>query len=59
MNIKNINWISEDASEAIVSVVDNKNFSLNCFSQPCKYYLNNEFSQCLYLLLCNFFLLTL
>ena len=42
MNIKNINWISEDASEAIVSVVDNKNFSLNCFCQPCKYYLNNE-----------------
>ena len=42
MNIKNINWISENASEAIVSVVDNKNFSLNCFSQPCKYYLNNE-----------------
>lgn len=47
MNIKNINWISEDASEAIVTVVDNKNFSLNCFSQPCKYYLNDKID-CLY-----------
>ncbi len=31
MNVKNISWISKDASEAIVTVVDNKNFSLNCF----------------------------
>lgn len=26
MNVKNISWISKDASEAIVTVVDNKNF---------------------------------
>ena len=47
MNVKNIRWISKDASEAIVTVVDNKNFSLNCFSQPCEYYINDKID-CLY-----------
>ena len=42
MNVKNISWISKDADEAIVTVVDNKNFSLNCFSQPCEYYINDK-----------------
>ena len=47
MNVKNISWISKDADEAIVTVVDNKNFSLNCFSQPCEYYINDKID-CLY-----------
>ena len=47
MNVKNISWISKDASEAIVTVVDNKNFSLNCFWQPCEYDINDKID-CLY-----------
>lgn len=48
MNIKNINWISESAAEAIITIIDNKNFSLNCFCQPCKYKINDKID-CLYI----------